>query len=596
MVQAGKLFVVRRSWFAPRSIFCVLLAALTAACHAAPSEAWIDEVLVHMDGSTDPPGDVVAFRVQIRGETQTAAVELRAYDVDAQGGSRSISSSAETLHDEANRFLIRKTLTADEAAGIADIRLTIPYSALELSAGEHHLGYEVRVLLGEALLVASASELTSVTISQNARTQQHQIDIRQRVVETSQPQSFMLGDQSIGRGPSKQTMEIKRPVMRVETAERDVSVRIPGGYARKSLLTLPTDQRDLRGQGREVLPHVQLSSLLPAANRTVQFCTNRQATTSPDGPPQFTALWGPQLTYGRAVVDVPVRYHRRGNLEQASWWGSSKETVFTINSLSVVPFENLHRALAADDVLVFVHGYNNPFEDVLLLTGQLTYDLGFGGKVILFSWPSAGSLTGYDTDAEMSAKSISAFAELLRNLLAAQAADAAMPKGRIHLLAHSMGNRVLLGAMNELFADTPTKADSPPFGQIVMAAPDVGAAQFNNQIDCVIRNCEQASYYFCRQDAALKVSQNVNKYEPVGLYPYFQSGLVTISADNANSSFLGHSYFAGSVEMLSDIGLLIQGARPDARKPPLVGRERVFGHDYWVFPPRAEISRATTSR
>src|SRR5262249_23595059 len=162
---------------------------------------------------------------------------------------------------------------------------------------------------------------------------------------------------------------------------------------------------------------------------------------------------------------------------------------------------------------------------------------------------------------EMAAQSAAPLAQALRTLL--EARDAAPgPRKKIHLLAHSMGNRVLLRGLFELFKDRPHSDKDKPFGQVILAAPDVGASLFNNLVDGGIQKWEQLSYYFCRRDTALAVSQNLNKYEPVGLYPYFQKGLITIDADNADTSFFAHAYYAGSVEVLSDIQILLErGAR-----------------------------------
>ncbi len=71
---------------------------------------------------------------------------------------------------------------------------------------------------------------------------------------------------------------------------------------------------------------------------------------------------------------------------------------------------------------------------------------------------------------------------------------------------------------------------------------------------------------------------------PVGLYPYFDAGLVTVSADYVDTSFMGHIYFASAPELLLDMHLLFgENLPPQRRVPPLAGRESVFGHDYWVF-------------
>jgi esterase/lipase superfamily enzyme len=49
---------------------------------------------------------------------------------------------------------------------------------------------------------------------------------------------------------------------------------------------------------------------------------------------------------------------------------------------------------------LFIHGFNNSFEDAILRAAQIGYDLGIGQGIGLFSWPSQGVKTpkGYTTD------------------------------------------------------------------------------------------------------------------------------------------------------------------------------------------------------
>jgi esterase/lipase superfamily enzyme len=49
---------------------------------------------------------------------------------------------------------------------------------------------------------------------------------------------------------------------------------------------------------------------------------------------------------------------------------------------------------------VFTHGYNVSFEEAARRAAQLAFDLNFRGRVVLFSWPSCGSLLGYGADEE----------------------------------------------------------------------------------------------------------------------------------------------------------------------------------------------------
>ncbi len=49
-------------------------------------------------------------------------------------------------------------------------------------------------------------------------------------------------------------------------------------------------------------------------------------------------------------------------------------------------------------VYVFVHGYNNNFQESLYRIAQMAADTRVDGPVILFAWPSQARLTGYVAD------------------------------------------------------------------------------------------------------------------------------------------------------------------------------------------------------
>jgi pimeloyl-ACP methyl ester carboxylesterase len=246
--------------------------------------------------------------------------------------------------------------------------------------------------------------------------------------------------------------------------------------------------------------------------------------------------------------------------------------------------EQLFDSLGSDDVLLFVHGFANTFDGAVLRSAQLRYDVDFPGQILCFSWPSAGDINDYAKDGQQAAASVDALAALLGSLVSTP-----LPSGqrrKVHVFAHSMGNRVVLNAVFLLMTREGAKASDKPLSQIVLAAPDVGATEFNYLVDYAIDSAVRVTYYFSRLDSALRVSQKLNAYQPVGLLPYFERGLDTICADHTDTCFLGHTYYATSDRVLDDLHLLFtQGLAPAARTPPLAGRSAIFGHDYWSFVP-----------
>ena len=101
---------------------------------------------------------------------------------------------------------------------------------------------------------------------------------------------------------------------------------------------------------------------------------------------------------------------------------------------------------------------------------------------------------------------------------------------KLHVIAHSMGNRIFLAAVNELYRKKLIPPDSKPLGQVILAAPDVDRKTFNQLIPGVIDASERVTYYYCQRDVALQASAKINQELPVGSFAFFQDGLDTICA------------------------------------------------------------------
>ncbi|MGC3972319.1 MAG: alpha/beta fold hydrolase [Pirellulales bacterium] len=184
---------------------------------------------------------------------------------------------------------------------------------------------------------------------------------------------------------------------------------------------------------------------------------SRKAAQAPSG---FTAGAGSVMTYGTCDVSIP-HDHEVGQLEtpftklliQIERENPEEHVVFLKRSTSDSwnEFVELVKDRAAnspeEEVLVFIHGFNNSFEEAAKRTAQFAYDLRFPGAPILFSWPSQGTVAQYQADSNEAERSQPHFQEFLKNLLSDSKAK------RVHLVAHSMGNRILARTLVELAKD-----------------------------------------------------------------------------------------------------------------------------------------------
>jgi esterase/lipase superfamily enzyme len=588
-----------RAWAreAARLSIAIAIVLLAPSFTATSRGATILRCELAVDGSVDPPGDRIDLSVFLMPREKEVTIEVRPFLVsgDHNVHNERVKASGKRNRDAKGNYLGTVKLTRGEKSPAVDRQLIVAYADLDISRGVHQLAYEVTVIHDGKIAVVEATPLTRVTISDQPRDHMpERKQSRQFVEEKRIVQAIVLGERTRGApAPSSMaTMEVATKVL-VPAAAQQVTVNIPGGFRRELVPpaapptpTTPVNPQDVASLANR--PWYPAASVESPNDRTVFFATNRKPLDMvPPGQTPFSAEAAPQVTYGSCVVNFPVQHHTIGNLEEPSWWEQrdpSKD--FLVESTKTLSKEEFARGLGPRDILLFVHGFNNSFDDAVLRAAQLQYDLEFPGPAVAFSWPSAASVSEYQTDTQKAADSTAALAETIRTLLdqtAAAPATGGKP-ARLHIIAHSMGNRVLLNALYALYDSEYLKPDTRPLGQIVLAAPDVGAQMFNNLIPYATDFSQQVTYYYCQTDTALIASRQINLYEPVGLLPLFEPSVRTICADRMDTSFIGHGYFSSSPKVLLDMQLIFSsGLDPDHRMPPLASHSKIFGHPYWSF-------------
>lgn len=214
-------------------------------------------------------------------------------------------------------------------------------------------------------------------------------------------------------------------------------------------------------------------------------------------------------------------------------------------------------------VMVFIHGFNNRFEDAVYRFAQIVHDSGADTVPVLFTWPSRGSLFAYGYDRESATYSRNALEQLLQGL----ARDPAV--GEVSLLAHSMGNWVALEALTQMAVRN--RGLPPKIANVMLASPDVDADVFRTQIAEMAGRRPKFTLFVSQDDRALAVSRRVwgNK-DRLGavdpdVEPYkseFEQEKITVLnlTKLRTGDKLNHGKFAESPEVVKLIGSrLIEG-------------------------------------
>ncbi len=230
-------------------------------------------------------------------------------------------------------------------------------------------------------------------------------------------------------------------------------------------------------------------------------------------------------------------------------------------------------------VLVFVHGFNNRFEDAVYGFAQIAHDSGADAAPILFTWPSRGSIFQYVYDRESTISSRDALEETLRRV----AADPGV--GEITVMAHSMGAWLLMETLRQMaIRDGQVTAK---VRNVVLAAPDVDVDVFATQWRVIGQPRPLLTVFVSRNDTALRASRllagnvaRLGQIDPMA-EPYHTalatSGIDVIDiSDKQGVDRLNHATFAENPEIVQRIGQRLIAGEAFASAGESLG-ERVGG-------------------
>lgn len=314
----------------------------------------------------------------------------------------------------------------------------------------------------------------------------------------------------------------------------------------------------------------------------VWFGTNRGATADGQG---FTGERDTRTTVGQVSVRVP-QAHRFGETG-SSFWQKLKRFDFRDDRLRLheVQVQNpnefwagLQTAMQAEgakQALFFLHGFNVSFEEAAIRAAQLGCDLAVPGATAFFSWPSRGSVTAYPADEASIEASERAITEFLVDFASRSGAQ------KIHVVAHSMGNRGLLRALQRIAANAETKS-RVKFGQIFLAAPDVDRDLFLDLAHLYPQHSERTTLYASDGDLPVHLSSKLHDAPRAGYFkPYTIAPEVdTIAVPDFDLDLLGHSYFAQAAALLHDMfDLMRHGEPPSSRQR--ISEAQEDGQRFW---------------
>jgi esterase/lipase superfamily enzyme len=322
----------------------------------------------------------------------------------------------------------------------------------------------------------------------------------------------------------------------------------------------------------------------------VWFGTNRALVAEHAAERRFGPGYCDEISYGYCRVLIP-KHHTLGWVGRFPWYKRlilGRRGRMQIRETAVMPaddfFAELHSSLhelpdSEKSLLLYIHGYNVSFVEAALRAAQLGADLKTPGETAFFSWPSSARAINYAGDI--------AAAEASEGMLAGFVEDLVQKSGaeRLHVIAHSMGNRVLIRAIQSvaqrLLDDTRLR-----FGQIFLAAPDVDARVFTKLGRVYPSLSERTTLYISEQDFPLALSTTLHRYPRAGFKPpvTLVPKIDTVEVPKFDFDRLGHGYYAAARPILADMFTLMLRDLPPHRRQGISKRtDAVTKQEYWYM-------------
>lgn len=232
-----------------------------------------------------------------------------------------------------------------------------------------------------------------------------------------------------------------------------------------------------------------------ATQQTILVVTTRE----PDklGNNGFSSERAQYPTYLRMVVSVPPG-HRPGTIEWPRGAPNAASSFAVIESKVISHEKFVDMTAAGRSALVFVHGYNNNFQESLFRLVQISADADARSTPILFAWPSRGSFSSYLADRDSS--------NFSRDELVQTLDDLGTRKVETKILAHSMGSWLTVETLRQLRLQSKSLSLGQ-IDQVILAAPDIDIDIFRKQLKVVGNLKKPIIVLSTKDDLALATSR-----------------------------------------------------------------------------------------
>jgi esterase/lipase superfamily enzyme len=256
---------------------------------------------------------------------------------------------------------------------------------------------------------------------------------------------------------------------------------------------------------------VPSSEAIEAVSQVSLLIGTTRARSSSDPGEMFSREPSSEMAFAQVTVSIPPDGSRAVGAIQwpASPPGDPRKDFVTASAdyldrdQFAAALTSAAKAAHRNKAMVFVHGFNNRFDDAVYRYAQFVHDGQLPVIPVLFSWPSqgAGNLGSYQHDRKVAVQSGGPLAELL------DAVNANPAIKEITLVCHSMGCLVTLDGLRARASRGGTVSK---LKNVAIVAPDVEFDEFMSQVGAMGPRRPRIALFLSQDDVALKISKSLS--------------------------------------------------------------------------------------
>jgi esterase/lipase superfamily enzyme len=202
------------------------------------------------------------------------------------------------------------------------------------------------------------------------------------------------------------------------------------------------------------------------------------------------------------------------------------------------------------ELVIFIHGYNNDFDDAAVATGDICRTLSSEFVCIVLTWPAGGSggaFQGYNIDRESGEFAVADLKRVIRIVSETPGVE------RVHLVAHSRGTDVLVSAIQQLGIEAYASRSSPSLSfkiaNIILFAPDIDLDVAESKLFGVV------------SDPGMSFG---GKPAPAGVFPPLGDFHLTVYSSPNDKALALSSWLFGSVVRLGRLSSTLTETQPSS--------------------------------